>query len=237
MIEQPMISLIFPAYNEVETIVDTVNEAMAYFESKNVTFEIIVSADGDDGTRERVVAMNASRVNVTGSPERGGKGLGIRRALPLVTGKYVGFADADNKTPITEFDKVLPLLEKGLAVVIGSRAIEGSQIEKKQPWYRQIGSKGFAIFMHLIVGLPNIKDTQCGFKFFQHDVFVDLFTHQKIDGYMYDVEILYLSRKRNYDIAQVPVRWRDDGDSRLQLLSGNIRNVIDIFKIRLQAKI
>jgi dolichyl-phosphate beta-glucosyltransferase len=235
--QQPVISLIFPAYNEAQTIVNTVNEAKDYFESNNLTFEIIVSADGNDGTRELVAKMGQAdaRIKVIGSEERGGKGLGIRRTLPLVTGKYVGFADADNKTPITEFDKMLPLLEEDHDLVIGSRAIEGAKIERKQPWFRQIGSKGFAIFMHLVVGLPGIKDTQCGFKFFQHDVFVDLFTHQHIDGYMYDVEILYLARQRKYDIEQVPVRWSDDGDSRLQLLSGNIRNVIDIFRIRFDA--
>ena len=235
--QQPVISLIFPAYNESKTIVNTVNEAIGYFENKNLTFEIIVSADGDDGTRELVAEIGKSdaRIKVTGSEARGGKGLGIRRTLPFITGKYVGFADADNKTPITEFDKVLPLLEEGHDLVIGSRGIDGAKIERKQPLFRQIGSKGFGIFMHLVVGLPGIIDTQCGFKFFQHDVFVDLFSRQRIDGYMYDVEILYLARQRGYHIEQVPVRWRDDGDSRLQLLSGNIRNVIDIFRIRFDA--
>jgi dolichyl-phosphate beta-glucosyltransferase len=233
MSDQPYVSLIFPAYNEAKRIASTVVEAKQYFQSRGFTHEIIVSADGDDGTREIIadMAKSDSTLKVLGSVERRGKGYGIRMAIPLATGQIVGFADADNKTPIDEFDKVEPLLRTN-DMVIGSRGLKESLIEKSQPFYRQLGSRGFGIFMHLVVGLNDIIDTQCGFKFFQRHVAVYLFSRQRIDGYMYDVEILYLARKAGYSIAQVPVRWRDDGDSRLQLVSGNIRNGIDIFRIR-----
>lgn len=230
---EPYISLIFPAYNEAKRIANTVTEAQQYFQSRGLTYEIIVSADGDDGTREIIAEMAKTdpTLKVTGSVERGGKGHGIRQAIPLTTGTIIGFADADNKTPISEFDKVQPLLEK-YDIVIGSRGMSDSQIENPQPLYRQLGSKGFGIFMRLITGLSDIVDTQCGFKFFQRSVAVDLFSRQQIDGYMYDVEILYLARKANYSIGQMPIRWRDDGDSRLQLVSGNIHNAMDVFRIR-----
>jgi dolichyl-phosphate beta-glucosyltransferase len=107
-----------------------------------------------------------------------------------------------------------------------------SHIEQAQPAYRRLGSKGFSVFMHAVVGLHEIHDTQCGFKFFQRLAALDLFRRQKIDGYMFDVEILHLAKQAGYRIAQVPVRWHDDSDSRLALLSGNLRNVIDIFRIR-----
>lgn len=229
----PHISLIFPAYNEVGRIAETVREAKAYFESRQFTYEIIVSADGTDGTREVVaeMAQTDSALHVIGSAERRGKGYGIRQAIPLTTGTFVGFADADNKTPISEFDKVEPLLAQ-YDIVIGSRGLAESEIEQAQPFYRQIGSKGFGIYMRAITGLTDIKDTQCGFKFFRRPVAVDLFSRQRVDGYMYDVEILYLARKAGYTIGQVPIRWRDDHDSRLQLLSGNVRNALDIISIR-----
>ena len=86
--------------------------------------------------------------------------------------------------------------------------------------------------MHTVVGLATIPDTQCGFKFFRADVARTLFARQRIDGYMFDVEILYLAERLRYRIAQVPVRWRDDGDSRLNLMAGNLKNVRDIFRIR-----
>ncbi len=110
--------------------------------------------------------------------------------------------------------------------------MRGAQIERSQPLYRRIGSHGFGVVMHTFVGLRDIVDTQCGFKFFRGDVARDLFTLQRIDGYMFDAEILYLAQRRRYRVTQVPVRWRDDGDSRLELVSGNIRNLRDILSIR-----
>ena len=228
------ITLIFPAYNEAARIVNTVNEAVMYFEHRNLDYEIIVAADGEDGTRDLVDYMRQtnSRLKAIGKAERRGKGYGIRQAVAMANGDVIGFADADNKTPITEFEKFLPYLSNGAQVVIGSRAQRGSVIEQPQPLYRRLGSKGFGIFMHLVVGLRDIPDTQCGFKFFRRQVAKDLFARQKIDGYMFDVEILYLARRAGYCLEQVPVLWRDDGDSRLNLLAGNIHNVRDIFKIR-----
>jgi dolichyl-phosphate beta-glucosyltransferase len=231
---RPFISLIFPAFNEANRIESTVSEAVEYFQAHGLSYEIIVSADGNDGTREKVCEMSFKnpRIRTIGSVQRLGKGHGIREAVKIAQGQIIGFSDADNKTVITEFDKFLPLLKQGAQVVIGTRASESAIIERPQRWYRRWGSRGFGIFMHFIIGLQDIKDTQCGFKFFQGAIAKDLFERQQIDGYMYDVEILYLAEKLRYSIQQVPVRWRDDGDSRLQLLSGNIKNFSDIVRIR-----
>jgi len=86
--------------------------------------------------------------------------------------------------------------------------------------------------MHLTLGLWDIRDTQCGFKFFRGPVARDLFGRQRIDGYMFDIEILHLAERAGYRIKEVGVRWRDDADSRLDLVSGNWRNMIDILRIR-----
>jgi dolichyl-phosphate beta-glucosyltransferase len=152
--------------------------------------------------------------------------------MALARGAIVGYADADNKVPIEEFDKVRVELDRGCHVVSGSRALARSRIERRQPLYRRLGSKGFACFMHAVVGLRDIHDSQCGFKFFHRETAMRLFEAQRIDGYMFDVEILALAERFGYRICEIPIRWRDDGDSRLQLFSGNIRNVIDIFRIR-----
>ncbi len=229
-----LVSLVIPAYNEARRITTTMREAIEYFAGKRQACEIIVAADGNDGTREAAQALIPEHpyVKVIGSPERRGKGHGIRQAVAIASGDVIGFSDADNKTPITEFDKIEPRLRGGVDVVIGSRAMRASKIERPQPLYRRLGSRGFAIFMQNAVGLRGIVDTQCGFKFFQGDVARDLFRRQQIDGYMFDVEILYIARQRGYRIEEVPVRWRDDGDSRLNLIAGNLRNVRDILGIR-----
>jgi dolichyl-phosphate beta-glucosyltransferase len=241
------VSLILPAYNEAATIASTIRETGSYFRSRGLRYEIIVAADGDDGTRELAIetARQGEPVRVIGNPERGGKGRGVREAMALARGDIAGYADADNKVPIEEFDKFRPWLSPSLNpslnpslsqrydVVVGSRSMRDSQIERRQPLYRQLGGKGFGLFMHAVVGLRGITDTQCGFKFFTRAAAREIFSRQQIDGYMFDVEILVLARQLGYGIQQVPIRWRDDGDSRLALLGGNLRNVIDIFRIRL----
>jgi dolichyl-phosphate beta-glucosyltransferase len=197
-------------------------------------YEIIVAADGDDGTREVVAGMaqENSGLRVIGDRERLGKGRGVRLAAALATGDIVGYADADNKVPISEFDKIEPCFASGADLVIGSRALAKSEILRAQPLYRKIGSQGFAVTMQMITGVKDISDTQCGFKFFRNDVAARIFRHQQIDGYMFDVEILSIAHRLGYRIQEVPIRWCDDGDSRLELVRGNLRNMRDLFRIR-----
>ena len=230
----PDISLVLPAYNEAKSIANTVSEVRDYFKSRGLRYEIIVAADGNDGTREIVSKMSEAdpNIKVLGQVQRLGKGRGIRSAVAVARGAIIGFADADNKVPIDEFDKIREYLNQGFDLVFGSRALDRSRVERKQPLYRQLGSRGFAFFMHAVIGLQGIRDTQCGFKFFRHQTAKDLFRRQSIDGYMYDVEILALAEKLSYRMKEVPIRWRDDGDSRLQLFSGNVQNAIDLLKIR-----
>jgi dolichyl-phosphate beta-glucosyltransferase len=230
----PYLSLILPAYNEARSIGHTLDEVRAYLEGQDYRYEIIVAADGDDGTRELVVQRYGvdPRVSVLGSPERGGKGRGIRLGVARAGGEVVGFMDADNKTPIGDLANVLPWLQRGYDVVIGSRALQGSRIEVAQPIHRRLGSKAFGLVMRTLTGLHHIRDTQCGFKFFRRAAAADLFARQRIDGYMFDVEVLILAHRAGYRIKEVPVRWRDDGDSRLRLVAGNWRNMLDLLRIR-----
>jgi len=228
------LTLILPAYNERATILKTLDEAIAYFRARGIQAEIIVAADGDDGTRELVAqrAIGDPDLKVMGRPARGGKGRAIREAMAIARGQIIGYADADGKVPIEDYDRIEPMLQAGYQVVIGSRALKESQILRRQPWYRRIGAKGFYYYMQIVVSLPGIPDTQCGFKFFERKAAQQIFHFQNIDGYMFDVEILALARHFGFSIQQVPVRWRDDGDSRLSLFSGNVRNGLDILKIR-----
>ncbi|MCW5979228.1 MAG: glycosyltransferase family 2 protein [Bryobacteraceae bacterium] len=230
----PDITVILPAYNEAAAIETAVRDVAAYFAGRGMRYEIIVAADGDDGTRELVRRMAGAdpAIQVFGRPGRAGKGLGIRDAVAIAEGAIIGYMDADNKVPVEEFEKLEPYLRAGYELATGSRAMSGSRIERRQPWYRRVGSKGFHLFMQTLVGLPGIHDSQCGFKFFRRDVAKRIFACQKIDGYMFDVEILALAQRMGYRIAQAPIRWRDDGDSRLELFKGNLQNVVDILRIR-----
>ena len=177
------------------------------------------------------MAQGNAALKAIGAPGRRGKGRGVREAVALARGKIIGYADADNKVPIGEYDKIAPALQAGLQVVIGSRALRDSEIQRAQPLYRRIGGNAFRWVMQAATGL-NVRDTQCGFKFFPAAVAKALFRLQRVDGYMFDVEILVIADRLGCSIREVPIRWRDDGDSRLDLVSGNIRNVRDILRIR-----
>ena len=231
----PELSIIIPAYNEARTIVGTLTAVRDYLDRQGKTYEIIVSADGNDGTRERAreFAGADTRYTVLGSAKRGGKGRGVREGIHAARGEVIGFVDADYKTPIEEIEKILPGFAEGFDIVIGSRGVGQSKIERKQKLYRRIGSRVFALGMRSVTGLRGINDTQCGFKFFARHAARDIFCRQTIDGYMFDVEILRLAQTLGYKVKEVGIRWQDDGDSRLELVAGNWRNAKDILKIGL----
>jgi dolichyl-phosphate beta-glucosyltransferase len=230
----PYLSVVVPAFNEVHSIERTINSIRSHLQARGKSYEVIVAADGDDGTREVVAEMGRTdpRIVVIGSAERGGKGRGVRNGIFKASGQYVGFCDADYKTPIEEIEKLLPWLEQGYEVAIGSRRVENASIEVPQPLYRRLGSQAFSFVRNVLVGLGDIRDTQCGFKFFQRGAAKAIFSRQRIDGYMFDVEILYLARLLGYRVREVGVRWQDDGDSRSNLALGTWRHARDLLKIR-----
>jgi dolichyl-phosphate beta-glucosyltransferase len=228
------LSVVLPAYNEAQSIRSTIARMRAFLDQQGYTYEIIVAADGDDATPEivREIASEWPRLKLTAEAGRHGKGKGLRRGMRLATGQIVGFIDADYKTPIDEIAAFLPWFDQGYDLVAGSRAVADSKIEVYQPRYRQIGSKLFAFGMHLLVGLHHIRDTQCGFKFFVRACADEIFEAARIDGYMCDVEILYLAERLGYSVREVGIHWRDDGDSRLELVRGNLQNIVDLLRIR-----
>jgi dolichyl-phosphate beta-glucosyltransferase len=229
------ISIVVPAYNEVARIAGTLTAMRAFLDERGYGWQIIVSADGMDGTREAAAAWGAgdARLMVIGSPTRAGKGRGVREGVRLATGEIIGFIDADYKTPIEELEKLLPVLAEGCDVVIGSRKVGESRVEVAQPLFRRVGSAAFHAVMGTMLGLSDVRDTQCGFKFFQREAAMTLFAHQRIDGYMFDVEILRLARLLGYQIREVGVRWRDDGDSRYSPIAGTLRNARELVRVAL----
>jgi len=228
------LSIVVPAYNEARRIVSTLEAIVAYLDLRGHHGQIIVAVDGDDGTRERAadMALRDTRITVLGSTSRRGKGRGVRDGVLRSTGDLIGFVDADYKTPIDELDVMLPLFAAGADVVIGSRKLANSRIDVPQPLYRRLGSSAFHTIMRNLVGLHGIRDTQCGFKFFRRDVAHRIFTMQQVDGYMFDVEILRIAKMLGYTIREVPVRFRDDGDTRYNPIIGTLRNARELLRIR-----
>src|SRR5262249_40678546 len=160
---------------------------------------------GEDSTAEiaRRLSQAWPNLSVSAMAGRHGKGLGLRRGVAVAHGAVIGFLDADYKTPVEEITGLLPWLERGYDLVIGSRALSDSRIEVPQPLYRRIGARVFALGMHAIVGLHDIRDTQCGFKFFNRGAALEIFKLARIDGYMCDVELIWLARRLGYRVKEV----------------------------------
>jgi dolichyl-phosphate beta-glucosyltransferase len=236
---RPYLSIILPAYNEARAIGSTLEAMRAFLDAQDYEYQIVVASDGDDETPEIVKRLAQSWDALTLVAERGrhGKGHGLRRGMAIATGAVVGFIDADYKTPIDEVAKVLPWFKRGYDLVVGSRTVAGASISRAQPLYRTLGGKAFGIVVHAILGLRNVHDTQCGFKFFTAAAASEIFSRSAIDGYMCDVEILWLAEQLNYRVKEVGIVWRDDGDSRLELVSGNLRNARDVLRIRFARRI
>jgi len=228
------LSVVLPAYNEAQSISSTLAAMRTFLDRQEYTYEIIVAADGDDETPAIVtqIARDWPILKLTAQAGRHGKGHGLRRGMRMATGQIVGFIDADYKTPIDEITKILPWFDLGYDLVAGSRALDDSKIEVYQPLYRQIGSRVFTLGLHLIIGLKEIHDAQCGFKFFTRSCADEIFSRTRIDGYMCDVEIFCLAARLGFSAKEVGIVWRDDGDSRLALVRGNIQNIIDLLRIR-----
>src|SRR5262249_53926085 len=134
----------------------------SFLDGQGYEYEVIVAADGDDATPDIVRDVAESWPNLKLTAEAGphGKSHGLRAGVHLATGDIIGFLDADYKTPIEEVLKVLPWLSDGYDIVAGSRGLAESRIQRKQRWYRQLGSRVFGIGMHSLIGLHHIRDTQ-----------------------------------------------------------------------------
>jgi len=230
---QPELSVVIPAYNEAEGIQAALDQVTAYFRSRAIAGEIVVVDDGSTDGTARLAGQTSVpvAVRVLVNEQNRGKGYSVRRGILSARGRYVGFTDADMATPIDQLDKVRQEFESGAEVVIGSRALPESDIAKHQPWWREWAGKLFGSFVRIVL-LPGIPDSQCGFKFFTATAAQAIFTKQRLAGWAFDVELLYIARRLGYNIVQVPVRWIDDPHSRVRMLREGPRVVSDVLRIR-----
>ena len=238
---QPELSIVIPAYNERGTATaeevqldDRIRPtlaAMAVVVSELIpSWELIVSDDGStDGTPETIASLEWANLRVLRSPNTG-KGGAVRRGVLAARGKYILFADADNSTPVEQLALLLEQLRQGFDLAIGSRAAQGAE-EANKSLLRKTVSSGVRLVAQLMSGV-RVKDTQCGFKMFRHDAAKDIFGRQVIDGFSFDVEILYLAQKFGYRIVEIPVQWFDAPGSKVNVLKDSILFFKDILRVR-----
>ncbi len=227
----PYLSIIIPAYNESDRIKASLQKAVDYLGNKDYEYEIIVADDGSTDDTVEIANNFHEKVRAIALPKNTGKGAAVRMGMLEAKGEIRIFTDADFSTPIYEIEKIIYSLKNNYDVVIGSRALDYDMVKEHQPFYREFMGKTFNKFVQLMV-IKGIKDTQCGFKGFTAAAAKEIFSKAKIDGFSFDVEALYLAKRANLKIDEVPVEWYNDDRSKVNPITDSISMLIEIFKIK-----
>ena len=228
------LSVVVPAYNEEARLGGTLRRIREYLAAQPYSSEIIVVDDGStDGTSE--VAADALRGRdgdrILRWAENRGKGASVKEGMLSAAGELILFTDADLSTPIEEVEKMLPRIEDGADIVIGSRALDGSDIQVRQNRFREMMGRTFNVFVRACA-MEGIRDTQCGFKLFKREAARAVFPDLGTCGFCFDVEALYIARRRGLRIDQVPVIWRNSPQSRVHIIRSSTRMIWDLLGIR-----
>ena len=224
------ISIIIPAYNEENRLGASLDKIRSYLAASDWEFsEILIVDDGSrDGTKE--VARKAG-VRVLENPGNRGKGYTVRHGMLEARGDWVLYSDADLSAPIEELEKLWAAVEREKAqVAIGSRAVDRSLVGVHQPRAREMMGRFFNLMMRVVTGLP-FRDTQCGFKLFEGKTAREVFSRQQLEGFGFDVEVLFIARQQRYKAVEVPVRWDNVEGTKVSLWLG-AKAFVDPLKIR-----
>lgn len=230
--DEPYLSVVFPAYNEQARLPATLATTERFLSAAGLSHEILVVDDGStDDTAAVVRAASARnpRIRLIVNPHRG-KGYAVRTGALAARGQVVLFCDADLSAPVEEMARFPTLLDAQHQIVIASREGQGAR-RIGEPLYRHIMGRVFNFGVRLIA-VPGIQDTQAGFKAFTRAAAKDLFSRQTIDGFGFDVELLYLARKLGYGIREAQVRWEHKGLSRVDPIRDTVRMVRDLLRVR-----
>jgi len=232
---EPFLSVVIPAYNEEARLVPSLEKIAAYLRRQSYASEVIVVSDGSrDNTAIAALRWRPPDfpLVVIDRKENKGKGYTVREGVAKARGTFILFSDADLSTPIEEVAKLIPLFQQGYEVVIASRSLKSSEILVRQPWRRELMGKVFNRIVRLLA-LPGIIDTQCGFKCFSRKAVAAIFPLCRVDGFAFDVEILYLARKLGLKVKEVPVRWIDSPRSTVSPIRDSLRMFKEVVALRI----
>ena len=229
------LSIVIPAHNEELRLPRALRQVFSFLEKQTYSAEVIVAENGSSDRTLELAQKFASRHSnlVVIHEEHAGKGNAVRRGVLEARGEYRFICDADLSMPITELEKFLPPALNDFDIAIASREALGA-VRYNEPPYRHWGGRAINLVIRSLI-LPGLNDTQCGFKCFRADVAEKIFSQQTLGGWSFDIEVLYLARKKRMVIKEVPVHWYFDADSKVNAVRDALRMIGDIFRIHINA--
>lgn len=228
----PFLSLIIPAHNEERRLPTTLPTVQQFLASQSYQSEVLVVENGSqDRTAQVVEAFTQHNPNTRLLREaRQGKGLAVRRGMLEARGQYRFICDADLSMPIDQVSRFLPPTQSDFDIAIASREVPGA-VRYGEPAYRHWIGRVFNTLVRWLA-LPDFQDTQCGFKCFTAAAAEALFPLQRLEGWSFDVEVLFLAVQRGYRVVEVPIPWYYNPGSRVSLLRDSWLMFTDLLRIR-----
>ena len=229
------LSIIIPAYNEEDRLPYTLEQIFLFLKEQSYTAEVLVVENGSrDRTFEIASEFAKHYPNLSVFQEKQkGKGNAVRLGMLKAHGEYRFMCDADLSMPIAEVKKFLPPALNDVDIAIASREVQGA-VRYNEPYLRHLTGRVFNTLIRLLV-LPGLQDTQCGFKCFRAQVAEDVFRYQRLTGWSFDVEVLYIAQRKGYQIREVPIHWYFKADTKISILKDSWKMFLDLLTIRLNA--
>ncbi len=231
------ISVIIPAYNEERRLTSTLESVYTYLKTRGPAFEVLVVDDGSlDHTEDLVqdFAQGKSEVRLLSYHPNRGKGYAVKLGMLSAQCDLLLFNDADGSSPIDQLAYLEKAIADGNDIAIGSRNLpEAGKTVKTKASRKYIGNTFNLIVQSLL--LPGIHDTQCGFKLFKRTAARDIFSVTKLDGFAFDVELLYIARLRGYKVREVAINWTNVTGSKVNVMVDSPKMLFDVFSIALGA--
>lgn len=230
--DTPFLSLIIPAYNEEQRLPASLERILSFLGDQSYTSEIIVVDNASTDRTGEIIHEYAGRYpRIKGQQEQQpGKGAAVKKGMLNSQGQFRFMCDADLSMPIEELNQFLPPQLQDFDLAIASREAPGA-VRYHEPYHRHLGGRLINFWIRLLL-LPGLHDTQCGFKCFRAPVAEDLFRHQTLHGWSFDIELLTIARMRDYTIQEIAIPWYFDSESKVNAFRDAWGILFDILTIR-----
>lgn len=231
---KPFLSIIIPAHNEANRLPNSLEQVFNFLEKQSFTAEVLVVENGSsDETLNIAQRFAEQHANMRVLQSDRGKGAAVKRGFLEAQGDYRFMCDADLSMPIEELSKFIPPAINNFDIAIASREAKGA-VRYNEPRYRHLGGRVINFLIQLFI-LPGLNDTQCGFKCFSAKVIEDIGKLQTLSGWSFDIELLYIARRRKYRIREIPIHWVHHPETKVSAVRDAIHMIQDIFRIRVNA--